>query len=129
MWWFEKAILDPHKTETYVSAELRARLAQSVEQLTFNQWVAGSIPAARTNLFNALTSISHLLDRAICDRDLKIMTGLDLAQKKWHAIIRPSTTLDRGAHENQVQLHPPPMAGLSIWFVGYCNIQPTACSN
>ena len=68
MWWFEKAILDPHKTGTYVSAELRARLAQSVEQLTFNQWVAGSIPAARTNLFKDLTMISHLLDKSICDQ-------------------------------------------------------------
>ena len=27
-----------------------ARLAQSVEQLTFNQWVAGSIPAGHTIL-------------------------------------------------------------------------------
>ena len=61
MWWFEKAILDPHKTGTYVSAELRARLAQSVEQLTFNQWVAGSIPAARTSIFNYLGGIEKVL--------------------------------------------------------------------
>tara|TARA_Y100000588_G_scaffold111710_1_gene122572 strand:- start:68 stop:256 length:189 start_codon:yes stop_codon:yes gene_type:complete len=54
VWWFEKAILDPHKTGTYVSAKPRARLAQSVEQLTFNQWVAGSIPAARTKFFQML---------------------------------------------------------------------------
>ena len=45
---FLKGILDPHTAGTYLAAELRARLAQSVEQLTFNQWVAGSIPAART---------------------------------------------------------------------------------
>ena len=31
-----------------VAVILRARLAQSVEQLTFNQWVTGSIPVART---------------------------------------------------------------------------------
>ena len=68
MWWFEKAILDPHKTGTYVSAELRARLAQSVEQLTFNQWVAGSIPAGHTNIFNDLHELSHFLNRPICDQ-------------------------------------------------------------
>ncbi len=45
-----------------VALFLRARLAQSVEQLTFNQWVAGSIPAARTNYINDLRAFWHLVD-------------------------------------------------------------------
>ncbi len=37
-----------------LNTRLVGPVAQSVEQLTFNQWVAGSIPAGLTNTFNDL---------------------------------------------------------------------------
>ncbi len=47
--------LDPLEAHSYGRRKfLSARLAQSVEQLTFNQWVTGSIPVARTNDCNDL---------------------------------------------------------------------------
>ena len=57
IWFRVKGLLDQSQGGTYLRGKSKARLAQSVEQLTFNQWVAGSIPAARTNLFNDLRAI------------------------------------------------------------------------
>tara|TARA_B100000686_G_scaffold334256_1_gene401263 strand:+ start:333 stop:620 length:288 start_codon:yes stop_codon:yes gene_type:complete len=67
---FVKGILDRRTAGTYLAAELWARLAQSVEQLTFNQWVAGSIPAARTSFrpFQAKKSRN-------CRDDIAVVTG------------------------------------------------------
>ncbi len=51
------------------------------------------------------------------------------AKKNYHAIFKPTQKSDRGPYETHIQLHPPPMAGLSIWLFGYHNIQPDVCSN
>ena len=52
--------VDAPRGNPYLMRSLSGPVAQSVEQLTFNQWVTGSIPVGLTNVFNVLEiSIYH----------------------------------------------------------------------